>query len=262
MKALKSFFNFYRRERNGILVLFVCILSIQLYLYFDEYGVYQEAALIVDTPPESNKSAKAYKLFYFDPNHIEEEQAALLGISKKQFNNLSNYRKAGGRFVKAKDLSKLYTFDEVLCEQLIPYIRFSHNTTLETLEVNTASAADFQQFKGIGTRLSQRIVRFRDALGGFVDKEQLYEVYGLNDSLVARILPKLSLDLSRLKYIALNEADEARLKRHPYISKEAAKKIISYRTLHGNFHNADEIDKIKGISQKRREKIKPYLRVK
>lgn len=46
------------------------------------------------------------------------------------------------------------------------------------LDINAATAEDFKTINGIGEKLSARIVKFRDRLGGFLTSEQLYDVYG------------------------------------------------------------------------------------
>jgi DNA uptake protein ComE-like DNA-binding protein len=50
--------------------------------------------------------------------------------------------------------------------------------------LNTASASDLLPIHGIGPVLSKRIIKYRDAIGGYTHKHQLYKVYGL-DSVVA-----------------------------------------------------------------------------
>lgn len=50
--------------------------------------------------------------------------------------------------------------------------------------LNTASASDLLPIHGIGPVLSKRIIKYRDAIGGYTNKDQLYKVYGL-DSVVA-----------------------------------------------------------------------------
>ena len=263
MKALKSFFKFYRKERNGILVLFVFILATQCYLCVNEYGLNEEVLFVtneIEPTKEPIDSLTPNKtLFYFDPNNINAKEAEKLGITKKQFSNLLNYRKAGGYFNKASDISKLYTFDESLCKQLIPYIRLDKNIRAFSLELNTATEKDFERIKGVGKKLAQRIVHFRKALGGFVDKKQLYEVYGLEAKIVDKIIVNITVDESKINHLLLNKARENEFKKHPYVSLADAKAIIAYREQNGMFTDIDGIDQIDIISSENRKKIKPYL---
>ncbi len=54
---------------------------------------------------------------------------------------------------------------------------------VEVKDLNTSTAADLTQVRGIGAVLSERIIKYRTRLQGFDELNQLYEVYGL-DSLV------------------------------------------------------------------------------
>ena len=49
------------------------------------------------------------------------------------------------------------------------------------MNVNTASAADFQRAEGIGPKLAQAIVDARDSRGGFFFLEELKDVLGIGD---------------------------------------------------------------------------------
>lgn len=63
----------------------------------------------------------------------------------------------------------------------------------QLLDVNTATAADFEQLPGIGPALAGRIVKFRAKLGRFPSVEALARTYGLPDSTFRRIRPCLTL---------------------------------------------------------------------
>ena len=54
------------------------------------------------------------------------------------------------------------------------------------MDINHATAAEWKRLPGWGEVLSQRTVKFREALGGFVSIEQLKLVYGLDPDAVER----------------------------------------------------------------------------
>jgi len=54
-------------------------------------------------------------------------------------------------------------------------------------DLNLAKADDLLPIYGIGPVLSQRIIKYRDALGGFKQESQLYKVYGLDSVVVLRL---------------------------------------------------------------------------
>ncbi|AHJ98990.1 ComEA family DNA-binding protein [Hymenobacter swuensis] len=57
---------------------------------------------------------------------------------------------------------------------------------------NALSALDWQA-RGLPAWLAERLVKYRDAVGGFRAKEQLRKAYGLSDTTYARLAPYLQL---------------------------------------------------------------------
>ena len=62
----------------------------------------------------------------------------------------------------------------------------------QLLDVNNATAADFERLPGIGPALAGRIVKFRAKLGRFPSVETLARTYGLPDSTFRLIRPCLT----------------------------------------------------------------------
>ena len=131
--------------------------------------------------------------------------------------------------------------------------------TSRTIDLNTADTAELQQLRGIGPVLSARIVRYRTLLGGFSDKEQLLEVYGLPDSVYRRIAPQLSVDTSRIQRLDINTATYGQLVRHPYLDKHQVAAIVRLRERKGAFASLDDLHQIPIIEQETYNKIIPYL---
>lgn len=128
-----------------------------------------------------------------------------------------------------------------------------------TLELNSADTADLQRLWGIGPVYAARIVRYRNLLGGFVDIQQLREVYGLADSVFRRIAPQLSVDTSRIRRLDLNTASYGQLLRHPYLDKHQVAAILRLREKQGPFLSTDDLHRIPIIEQETFNKIIPYL---
>ena len=107
--------------------------------------------------------------------------------------------------------------------------------SIEVKNLNTSSARDLTQVRGIGEVLSKRIVKYRTRLQGFDELDQLYEVYGLDSLVVEKVKRqfKLITKPERVK-IPIAEVTMEALLRIPYLSKSEAKKIIGLRTRNRN----------------------------
>lgn len=222
--------------------------------------------------------------FPFDPNTLPADSLQLLGIPGWLARRLDNYRKSGGVFYRQEDLLRIYDFPDSLYEKLVPFIRLKKaapkkervakgsqgNASLEkkrvekisSFDLNLADSLQLQQIKGIGPVLSGRIVRFRNILGGFVARQQLYEVYGL-DTVVANSLMESAFITEdfRPAQLQLNKASQEELMAHPYISPAQARSILAYRRQHGPFKAVDYLLKIHTFKVKFVEKIAPYVRI-
>jgi competence protein ComEA len=55
------------------------------------------------------------------------------------------------------------------------------------IPVNRATAEDLSRLPGIGVRMAERIIAYREALGGFTSLDQLMEVKGIKEKTYAKI---------------------------------------------------------------------------
>lgn len=150
----------------------------------------------------------------------------------------------------------------------------------DTLDINLASAEDFQQFRGIGKVLSERILKFRSAKGGFHSVEEIQKVYGIKDSVFQKMKPYLILAslppkkkfsyASRKKRftpkappspIDINLADSSAWASLPGIGAVLSTRIIKYRTARKGFSSVQDISSVYGLSEETYQKILPFLRV-
>jgi DNA uptake protein ComE-like DNA-binding protein len=113
---------------------------------------------------------------------------------------------------------------------------------------------------GIGEKLSKRIVKYRDLLGGFHTIDQLKEVYGLPEETINGLEKMLLIDQGKIKKVDLNFADWNELARHPYIQKSRAQKIIQFRTKYGSFNNLSVLCDSMILNMEEYTRLKPYLK--
>ena len=107
----------------------------------------------------------------------------------------------------------------------------------EFLKINSADTTELKSLPGIGSFFAKNIVDYRNKLGGFINKQQLLEVYGLDSSRFEIISPCIILDSIEIQKIKVNHDDFKTILRHPYIEYEDVKKIVNYRETKGMIRN-------------------------
>lgn len=228
------------------------------------------------TKPHQSKISEPKMLFAFDPNTINKDSLLLLGLSKYAANNILKYREKGGLFKKASDLNRIYGLDENVYNSIQSYIRIKEevkkqspikNSTfqienrtskwpnkkpllaLRSIEINRADTTAFKSLRGIGSVYANRIVKFRNSLGGYFTVDQIRDVWGVSDSLFIAIEPYLTIDTSYLVKKNINLLEKEKLIKHPYIDWKKAKAIISYKKMHGHYQSIDDFKNLHGIEE-------------
>ncbi len=64
------------------------------------------------------------------------------------------------------------------------------------IELNSADTTELKKLRGIGSKLSQRIVKYRNKIGGYHSVEELKAIYGLQEETYQQIAPHLWIDTS------------------------------------------------------------------
>jgi len=224
----------------------------------------------------------------FDPNTVSENILTEIGFNKIQIRNIINYRKAGGIFYNKEDLKNIYTISDKQYEQIKDFIviaksskpnksekktldykrDFDDDKTKEirykklNIELNSASKEDLIKVYGIGEVLSERIIKYRDYLGGFYSINQLAEVYGIDSAKFVEVSENFTIDNSMIKKIDINNASNFDLKRHPYIDEKLSYKILNRKGQQGDFKSIEQLKNLDGIKESDYKKIKHYLTVK
>lgn len=226
-----------------------------------------------------------YKIF--DPNKVSEEELVSMGINVQTAGNWSKYLASGGSFDSAGDIKKIYGMNDSTYIKIKNYLRIENkevkfasatskkrekvinNTsnygakkeaTLRPFDLNTADTVMFKRIRGIGSVYSNRIVKYRESLGGFVSKQQLKEVWGLKDSVLQQMDSLIYIDPAfSIRHIKVNQASQRELSQHPYLSNKQAGAIVAYRYQHGKFHDISDLYNIHMLDSLVIAKISPYL---
>lgn len=126
-----------------------------------------------------------------------------------------------------------------------------------TLELNMATADDLRSLPGVGPVLSQRIVRFRDVLGGFHDIDDLYEVYGLDSSVVDGAKAYVTVDATLVRPVCLDTVSFRSMLKHPRFDVATTKKLMRARGR--GVHTLDVILGRSRLDSAVLRKVQPYL---
>jgi DNA uptake protein ComE-like DNA-binding protein len=205
---------------------------------------------------------------FFDPNKTNVNELKKFGFNDFQAKNLLNYTKSGGVFITVEDLHKIYGIDStfysviknhVQIEKRIEKTVSNKKPEIVTVELNGADSVQLIQLSGIGPAYASRILKYRELLGGFYSKRQLLEVYNFPEETYQNIEALIKVDTLFVKKIRLNFAEYNELLRHPYLNKDQVRSILTYREKNGAFQEISSIHLIKGIDEKTRSKILPYL---
>lgn len=144
------------------------------------------------------------------------------------------------------DFKKVEKKETVVVKKENPIINLNEADTLELLELPE-----------IGAFFARNIVDYREKLGGYIDKEQLLEVYGFDSVRLEIIAPFINIDSVTIRKIRINYDDFKTILRHPYIEYEDVKNIMNHRESRGFIKDWDDFQKV--VERKVEERLKRYL---
>ena len=284
-KIVKTYFYFNTSERKSIVALVILIiLCIALpQIYFKLFPVEKVNIQItelkekeanffgVNQTSESDDekiSATINSINKFDPNTASDKDLASLGFSSKNIRTIRNYLSKGGSFKLPEDLNKLYGVDKDVIEKTIPLVEIRNenkpyqNTSFkqdslkktkgekvfEVLEINAADSESFVKLYRIGPSLASKIINYRNKLGGFLNLNQLTEIWGFDEDILYDLQGKIKVDANRAKRLNLNNVDLETLKQHPYYKFKLSQAIVNYRLQHGNFKSMNDLRNIRIVN--------------
>ena len=189
---IREYFSFSRRDRIAILVLVALIFLTLLLPYFFQNAIRTSS------------------------DHTDTAWIALVRalVVKQDSEHLVHYsqKNAGSRpfTVRRSDSTRKWKDWSQFPQNTRPYPekRFFRKP-LSPIDINLADTTAFIALPGIGSKLADRIVRFREKLGGFYSTEQIGEVYGLADSVFQKIRSLLLMKPFQVKKININTCNIA-----------------------------------------------------
>lgn len=289
---MKSQFQFSNNERNGIFLLLTLIVVLQGVFWYangakkpldidnDTLDSYRNE---LDSLRQAKEETTKPKLFPFNPNFISDYKGYTLGMTAQEIDRLQKFRDKGQWINSVKQFQDVTKVSDSLLNAISPYFKFPEWVTNpkprqsntkqsfpdrfapkpyeQKIDLNKATVSQLQIVYGVGEKLSQRIVNYRNKFeGGFYSDVELTEIYGLMPEVIDRIKAQFTVKTPRtITKFNLNTATRDELVTIPYVDYEIANNIIEERTLRDGFRDFEELTKVEHFPLKKIEIIRLYL---
>jgi len=291
----KEYFNFSKREQNGLIVLFVLLAAIIGTNIFVSVRKSNQKVDFSDFETEID-SFLVYQqthfddseLFAFDPNTASREDLLRLGLSPKSVNGIMNYREKGYKFYKPEDITRVRTLKLEEYEVIKDYIvierqqygnnysrseyrhEYRDNGNAQTVEFfefdpNTATKDELEQL-GFKSWQAENILKYRSKGGRFKQPADITKIHGVDADFAEKLMPYIKIESSQetASYdviVNLNTASESDLQKLKGIGAAYSKRIIDYRNKLGGFVTVEQVREVYGMTDELYDGILPHLKV-
>ena len=292
MKIFKSHFWYTKNQRNGILLLLIIIIFLQLILHFKNFDSQQMVDLSLpkitsynkqlDSLKKKSSKKKKFKIYPFNPNYISDYKGYQLGMNIDEIDRLLAYREQKLYVNSAKEFQTITKISDSLLQKISPFFKFPdwvqkknnyknnqqryipnsriNVSEITTVDINKATLKDFTAIEGVDEYISERIIKYRSKLQGFSFKEQLFEVWGLDELMANKILSTFSIkNKPIIKKVNINTASFKEVLSNPYIDYELCIQIFDYKDEVAELQSISEIKNIEGFPIKKYNRIVLYL---
>lgn len=289
-KVWREYFAFPKKERRALWVLFIIwmvLLSYQIYqanFWEIDRSQFAYKIVLVDELQKSDErkyqstinSSQAYlkkkRTIYF--NYIEKSDLREAGISEKAADHIMHLKRNGLKIYtlsSLKNASSIDTFSKKILSTLLKFypekkyfkpIDFNTPESVHiSVNINSVDTAALDKLKGISYGTARRVLRYRERLGGYIQKEQLKEFWGMDSLSYSILVNSIFIEKNQQKRININSGDLKTLGAHPYIGYALAKLIVNYRSQHGNYKHPNDLFQIHVMNEEIFSKIEAYITV-
>ena len=292
MKIFKSHFWYTKNQRNGILLLLIIIIFLQLILHFKNFDSQQMVDLSLpkitsynkqlDSLKKKSSKKKKFKIYPFNPNYISDYKGYQLGMNVDEIDRLLAHREQRLYVNSAKEFQTITKISDSLLQKISPFFKFpewvqkkNNNknnqqryipnsrinvSKITTVDINKATLKDFTAIEGVDEYMSERIIKYRSKLQGFSFKEQLFEVWRLDELMANKILSTFSIkNKPIIKKVNINTSSFKEVLSNPYIDYELCIQIFDYKDEVAELQSISEIKNIEGFPIKKYNRIVLYL---
>lgn len=279
--------HYSKSQRIGIILLFGLIVLCQSFYVIHDFKSEElntaEAQKwlahqsVVDSLKSQSYNVKP-TIYPFNPNFITDFKGYKLGMSVAEIDRLLAYRKQNKFVNSAAEFQAVTKVSDSLLNAISPYFKFpdwvnnkkEYTTStakptfnkpekIVVVDINQATKADLMKVYGIGDKISDRILDYKNKLGAFVSMEQLDDVWGLSPEVIAKLNQNFEVkSTAGIQKININNASIKELSQFPFFKYTLAKEIVVFRSMNGDIKTED-LSKIKGFPVDKIKIIALYL---
>jgi DNA uptake protein ComE-like DNA-binding protein len=236
----------------------------------------------LDSLKKKSSKKKKFKIYPFNPNYISDYKGYQLGMNVDEIDRLLAHREQRLYVNSAKEFQTITKISDSLLQKISPFFKFpewvqkknnnknnQHRyipnsrinvSEITTVDINKATLKDFTAIEGVDEYISERIIKYRSKLQGFSFKEQLFEVWGLDELMANKILSTFSIkNKPIIKKVNINTASFKEVLSNPYIDYELCIQIFDYKDEVAELQSISEIKNIEGFPIKKYNRIVLYL---
>ncbi|PJE42275.1 MAG: hypothetical protein CUR32_05640 [Flavobacterium sp.] len=279
--------HYSKSQRIGIILLFGLIVLCQsFYVIHDfkseELNTAEARKWLAHQSVVDSLKLQSYNvkptIYPFNPNFITDFKGYKLGMSVAEIDRLLAYRKQNKFVNSAAEFQAVTKVSDSLLNAISPYFKFpdwvnnkkEYTTStakptfnkpekIVVVDINQATKADLMKVYGIGDKISDRILDYKNKLGAFVSMEQLDDVWGLSPEVIAKLNQNFEVkSTAGIQKININNASIKELSHFPFFKYTLAKEIVVFRSMNGDIKTED-LSKIKGFPVDKIKIIALYL---
>ena len=236
---MKKFFNIPRGEFIATAVLLTLIIAVySLYFLYDTKAA----------GPTDLKQFRSEVERFYAYQRAADDSAKAARQQQKYWDKAGGGRRWGGSGDTIRGRSDSSGFQ--------PY---RPQYEIVKIDLNRCDTTDIMRVPTFGSKRAQKLVEYRERLGGFHSFIQLREIYVLQNVDIELCEKYFTLSPTGIRKIHINTASYKELITHPYMDAYLTKTILSYREKNGPLHSMEEFQQVTHAYQDLVEKLRPYL---
>lgn len=186
-----------------------------------------------------------FKIVYFSVDLKPEAQLQANTYSKKPWD-----KQHSKKYSKDKKSYPTYPKNNGANTKILRNL--AQKTNINSVSLNDLETQNFD------TKKAQRIINFRDKIGGFTNWTQLEKIFEIKDNELDWFKNNTYIEI---KTIDINTATEEELIELKGIGETLAKRIVKYRDKIGGFYSIQQLKEVYGIKPEVLESITSQLKI-